>query len=94
MMSYPGRLVHLKVVISALPIFAMCCIRVPFPILDHFEKSGRGFLWYGKDINKHGKFLVKWDVVCLPKKAGGLGVLDLRVQNRTLLIKFLYKIFN
>lgn len=94
MMTYSGRLIHLKAIISALPIFAMCCIRVPFTILDHFEKSGRSFLWYGKGINKHGKCLAKWDTVCLPKKAGGLGVLDLRMQNKALLTKFLYKFFN
>ena len=94
MMSYSGRLIHLKSIVAALPIFAMCCIRVPFTILDHFEKSGRNFLWYGKDINKKGNCLVKWDNVCLPKKAGDLGVLDLRIQNKTLLTKFLFKFFN
>ena len=80
--------------VSALPIYAMCCIRVPFTILDHFEKSGRSFLWYGNKINNQGDCLVKWDTICLPKKAGGLGVLDLRTQNRALLIKFLFKFFN
>ena len=39
LMSYSGRLVHLKSMVVALPIFAMCCIRVPLTILDHFEKS-------------------------------------------------------
>ena len=66
LMTYSGRLTHLKAIVSALPIFAMCCIRVPFTILDHFEKSGRSFLWYGKGINKHGNCLVKWEKVCLP----------------------------
>ncbi|EMS65860.1 hypothetical protein TRIUR3_17105 [Triticum urartu] len=53
MMSDVGRLVHLKDVVFALPIFAMCYIRVPFSILDHFEYSGRCFLWSGNGINKH-----------------------------------------
>ena len=44
MMSYSGRLVHLKSIVAALPMFAMCYIRVPFTILDHFEKSGRNIL--------------------------------------------------
>ena len=70
LMSYSGRLVHLKSIVAALPIFAMCCIRVPFTILDHFEKSGRNFLWYGKDINKKGNCLVKWDNVCLQNREG------------------------
>lgn len=94
MMTYSGRLVHLKAIVAALPIFVMCSIRVPYTILDHFEKSGRSFLWYGNGINKQGKCLVKWETVCLPMKAGGLGVLDLRKQNRALLVKFLYKFFN
>lgn len=47
-MSYAGRLTHLKAVINALLIFGMCCIGLPFTILNHFEKSRRGFLWYGK----------------------------------------------
>ena len=59
LMTYSGRLTHLKAIVSALPIFAMCCIRVPFTILDHFEKSGRSILWYGKGINKHVKCLFK-----------------------------------
>ena len=94
MMSYSGRLSHLKAIITALPIFAMCCIRVPFTILDHFEKSGKSFLCYGKDINKFGKCLVKWEQVCLPKDADDLGVLDLRAHNKELLTKFLHKFFN
>lgn len=94
MMSYPGRSVHLKAMVSALPIFAVCCIRLPLSTLDHFEKSGRGFLWHGNSINKHGKYLVNWKQVCLPKNAGGLGVLDLRIQNKALLTKYLYKFFN
>jgi hypothetical protein len=31
---------------------------------------------------------------CLPKLLGGLGILDLRQQNRALLLKKVYKFFN
>ena len=37
---------------------------------------------------------MKWDKVCLPIESGGLGVLDLRVQNKTLLMKKIYMFFN
>ena len=67
---------------------------MPIGFIDHVEKSARGFLWAGKDIEKRGKCLVKWDNVCKPKRAGGLGVLDLRTQNTALLLKFLYKFMN
>lgn len=94
MMTYVGRLVHLKSMISAMSIFAMCSIKIQFTMTDHLEKTGRNFLWYGKDINKQGKCLVKWEIVCLPKDAGGLGVLDLRQHNKTLLVKKIFRFFN
>ena len=37
MMPYFGRLMHLAA--YALPIFAMFHVRVPFTILDHFQKD-------------------------------------------------------
>ena len=38
--------------------------------------------------------LVVWELVSRPKKYGGLGVLDLSVQNDALLLKHLFKFFN
>ena len=35
-----------------------------------------------------------WEMVCLPKTEGGLGVLNLRTQNEALLLKHLHKFFN
>ena len=48
----------------------------------------------GKDIEKRGKCLVKWEDVCKAKAAGGLGVLNLRTQCSALLMKHLYKFIN
>ena len=30
--------------------------------------------------------LAAWDMICKPKEKGGLGILDLRIQNKALLI--------
>jgi hypothetical protein len=38
--------------------------------------------------------MAKWDLVCRPKEQGGLGVLNLILQNKALLIKNLYKFYN
>ena len=37
---------------------------------------------------------VAWEMVMLPKKEGGLGVLDLRKQNEALLTNNLHKFYN
>lgn len=37
---------------------------------------------------------ISWDTVCKAKEQGGLGVLDLKIHNQALLIKFLHKFFN
>jgi hypothetical protein len=94
LLSYSARLVTIKAVISAMPNHAMCAIKVHNTNLEHIQKVSRQFLWHGKEIDKHGKCLVSWNKVCLPKKAGGLGVLDLKIQNKALQIKNLYKFYN
>jgi len=35
-----------------------------------------------------------WPLVCLPKPKGGLGALNLYVQNDSLLLKHMHKFFN
>ena len=93
-MNYSGRLTYINSVVASMPIFAMCSLKVHIAILDHVDKSSRNFLWYGNDINKKGKCLASWEMICKPKNLGGLGVLNLRMQNQALLIKHMYKFFN
>ena len=50
-LSYDGRLVVVKAIISAIPNFAMCTLSLPLGFLDHVESSARGFLWRGKERN-------------------------------------------
>jgi hypothetical protein len=94
MLAYSSRLVTIKAIIAGMTNYAMCALKVHMTCLDHVEKSSRVFLWHGKEINKCGKCLVKWEKVCLPKNAGGLGVLNLREQNKALMIKNLFKYYN
>ena len=43
---------------------------------------------------KRGGNLVAWEIVMKPKEKGGLGVLNLRLQNDALLMKHLNKFYN
>ena len=38
--------------------------------------------------------LAAWDLVCRPKDKGGLGILNLNVQNQGLLLKQMHKFYN
>ena len=53
----------------------------------------RQCLWRGNS-DAPRQSLAAWDLVCRPENRGGLGVLDLGIQNDALLIKHLFKFFN
>jgi hypothetical protein len=38
------------------------------------------------DVQARGNALVSWNKICRPKDQGGLGVLNLEIQNRALLL--------
>lgn len=95
MMSYAGKLSLLNSMITSLTIYAMCSIKINPKILAQLDKIRRHCLWNKKTENgEKCNSLAAWDMVCRPKKHGGLGVLNLYVQNEALLLKFLHKFYN
>ncbi|XP_073363092.1 uncharacterized protein [Aegilops tauschii subsp. strangulata] len=90
-----SKLTLVNSVITSLAIYVMCSIRLPPKILDHLDKLRRYCLW-AKNTNDGLKAvsLAAWDLVCRPKHKGGLGVLDLKIQNQGLLLKQLHKFYN
>lgn len=63
-------------------------------VIDNIDKARKQCLWRGNDVEKKGGNLVAWQVVQQPKDKGGLGVLNLRLQNHALLLKPLDKFYN
>ncbi|XP_045802983.1 uncharacterized protein LOC123896664 [Trifolium pratense] len=53
----------------------------------YVRRIQREFLWGGRSGRKKISW-IKWDIVCLPKKKGGLGVRDIRMVNISLLAKW------
>ena len=85
-LSFGGRLVLLNSVLSSLPMFMMSFFEIPKgKNLDHYRSR---FFWQGSS-NKHKYRLAKWDILCRPKDQGGLGILNLQLQNKCLLAKWL-----
>ena len=95
-LNYGGKLLMVKSVLASLPIFFMCTLDIPVSIKEQVKKYMRHCLWRRKteDVQSRGAALVAWKKVCGPKNQGGLGVLDLHIQNKALLLKNIHKLFN
>ena len=90
-MSYAGKLTLLNTTVTSLLIYAMCTLKFPPKLIEILDKIRRRCLLV-KNTNqgKKSNSLASWDMVFKPKKKGGLGVINLKNQNKALLLKFLH----
>jgi hypothetical protein len=85
--SLGGRIVLINAVLNAIPISYLSYFKMPKKVWNELIKIQRVFLWAG--LSKTSKTCwVRWEVICRPKKEGGLGVRDLRLVNISLLAKW------
>ena len=76
-----------------MPIYFLCSLQIPHGIIKQLDRIFRQCLWRGSsDAPKQS--LAAWDLVCRPKDKGGLGVINLNIQNKGLLLKHLHKFYN
>jgi hypothetical protein len=96
LMSYSGRVTLINSLLTSIATFTMCSIQLNPKILEHIEKIRRHCLWVKKleDGEEKCYSLASWQMVCRPKKKGGLGILNLKLQNEALLLKYLHKFYN
>ena len=93
-LNQAGRLEMVNAVLSAMPTFFMCSIILPKAVIKQIDKFRKHCLWRGSSINEKGSPKAAWNIICVPKDQGGLGVIDLEKQNKALIIKNLHKFFN
>ena len=79
--------------LSNLPIYFMFLLHMPSSIRQRLEQIERDFLW-GDGNMEQKPHLVRWGLVCLSKKKGGLGVKCLFHLNKALLCKWNWCIAN
>ena len=89
-LSIAGRLVLLNSILSSMPMHYMSVIRLPDWVINEIDKIRRRFLWKGASEQGKGYHLVDWQKVCKPKDIGGLGILDMRIFNQSLLLKWIW----
>ena len=78
LMARSGRLVWIKSVLRAVPIYAMIAEDLPPWARKEIDSLCRKFFWAGNDASVKGKCMVSWPIVCKPTTLGGLGVSDLK----------------
>ncbi|KAL4310177.1 hypothetical protein GQ457_01G054770 [Hibiscus cannabinus] len=81
-----------KSVLSNLPVHYLALFQLPTSVAKELNGLISSFIWgsnSGRSIH-----WIKWDVLCRPKDFGGLGLYDLKVKNRALLNKWLWRYGN
>ena len=90
LMARSGRLIWIKSVLSAIPIYTIIADGLPPWALDEINSICRRFLWTGKEGSVRGKCMVAWPTVCRPTDLGGLGIPDLRLTSIALQARWLW----
>jgi hypothetical protein len=74
-------------------MFMMSFFEVPKGVLKNLDHFKSRFFWQGSN-NKHKYRLARWDILCRPKYQGVLGILNLQLQNKCLLAKWIVNLLN
>ncbi|GKB88880.1 hypothetical protein Tco_0961152, partial [Tanacetum coccineum] len=88
-----GRVQLVRSVLSAMYIYWASMFIIPSRVLLDIEQIMRGFVWCQGNMRK-GHAKVAWDVVCLPKDEGGLGIRRLAIFNRALMVSHIWKLIS
>nr|XP_043630001.1 uncharacterized protein LOC122601300 [Erigeron canadensis] len=90
-LSFTGRLQLVQSVLSSMHIYWSSVFILPTRVTSEIEQMMRGFLWSQCTLGK-GKAKVSWDVVCLPKQEGGLGIRRLETSNVVLMATHIWNL--
>ncbi|GJY23686.1 uncharacterized protein Tco_0397344 [Tanacetum coccineum] len=92
-LSFAGRVQLISSVLSSMQVYWSSIFILPKAIIKEIESLTRGFLWCQGEM-KRGKAKVKWDIVCLPKEEGGLGIKRLKTWNIALMTTHIWSILS
>lgn len=90
-MSSAARLILTNSSLSSLPLFTTETFLLADGVHARLDTPRSRFFWEGTDI-KCKYHLVKWAVVCRPKKFDGLGILNSKLMNVALLSKWWWRL--
>uniref|UniRef100_J3M5K6 Reverse transcriptase zinc-binding domain-containing protein n=1 Tax=Oryza brachyantha TaxID=4533 RepID=J3M5K6_ORYBR len=87
-LSHAGRLTLIKSVFSSIPIYYMSHMLLSAKLIRKLTSIIRKFWWKGSLDNNSsdGICFRSWKDICRPKDEGGLGIRDLMMMNKSLVI--------
>jgi hypothetical protein len=87
-----GRLELTNSCLSSLPMFAMGIFLLPDTSHGRMDSTRARFFWEG--VGPKRKYhMVDWATVCKPKEFGGMGILNTKVMNIALMLKWIWKLY-
>lgn len=86
-----GRLILTNTSLSSLPIYTMGVYRLQEGVHQQMDSIRANFFWQGTS-EKFKYHMTRWDNMCLPKEYGGLGIIETRTMNESLLGKWGWRI--
>jgi hypothetical protein len=92
-LSVGGHLVLINSVLTSLVMFMLSFFEVSRGVLEKIDYYRSSFYWQSYQHKKKYR-LTRWNIICEPKEQGGLDILNIDVQNRCLLSKWLFKLIN
>lgn len=90
-LTQAGRLVLIKSVLQSIPIYFMATFKIPQKVINKISSLARRFYW-GKVDKSRYMSLLAWDKLVKPILMGGLGLRDMAVMNKALLLKMLWRL--
>lgn len=87
-LTHGGRLILINSVLDSIPTYYMTLFPTPSSVIKKLERLRNSFLWEGNS-QEHKFHLEKWSRCTQPTAMGGLGIRDLKLHNKSMLLKWL-----
>ena len=91
LLSQAGRTTLIKSTLQSMPIYTFNYFKMPKAICNKMDVIFRAFQW-GHDLGEKRMHLVNWDMVCKPKREGGLALRKFGLMNQAMLAKQFWRI--
>lgn len=91
LLSFAGRLTFVRNILSPILLYISLVLPLPMKTCLLIERLMRNFLW-SANPDRLKSNLVRWEVVCLPRSKGGLGLRRVKEFNAACLLKLAWSI--